>query len=255
MTRPVSYASGRRVLVLGGSSDLAVAIVEELQKRAPREVMLLGRDPQRLEQAAGELRSAGCERVLTGMLDALDLDGHEQEIAHAFERLGGADLVILAVGVLGERGGLPRDMAGAMEVLSVNVLGCGSLLLHSTERLREQGGGALVVLSSVAAERPRRSNAVYGASKAGLDALAQGIGDAVREDGVHVLVVRPGFVPTKMTSDLRPMALATTPQTVARAVLDGLEKGTHTVWAPRVLRWVMGAVRLVPRPIFRRLNL
>jgi decaprenylphospho-beta-D-erythro-pentofuranosid-2-ulose 2-reductase len=246
---------GRRVLVLGGSSELAVAIVRELQARAPREAMLLGRDPGRLEAAAAELRAAGCERVLTGALDALDIDGHERALAATFERLGGADLVILAAGVLGERGGLPRDMADAIEVLSVNVLGCGSLLLRCAERLRAQGGGALVVLSSAAAERPRRSNAVYGASKAGLDALAQGIGDAVREDGVHVLVARPGFVPTKMTRGLRPMPFATTPQAVARAVVDGLERGAHTVWAPRVLRFVMGAMRLVPRPIFRRLNL
>ncbi len=111
------------------------------------------------------------------------------------------------------------------------------------------------MLSSVAAERPRRSNAVYGASKAGLDALAQGIGDAVREQGVDVLVARPGFVPTKMTSGLRPMPLSTTPEALARAVADGLERKAHTVWAPRVLRLVMSVIRLLPRPLFRRLNL
>lgn len=253
MSTPDAAAS--KVLVLGGSSDLAVAIVQELARRAPRDVLLLGRDTQRLQDAAGRLREAGCEQVLCGALDALDLDGHERAIEEAFERLGGVDVAILAIGVLGERGGVPRDMDDALGVLNVNVLGCGSLLLRTARRLAERGAGKLVVLSSVAAERPRRSNAVYGASKAGIDALAQGIGDAVREQGVDVLVVRPGFVPTKMTSGLRPMPLSTTPEAVARAVADGLERGAHTVWSPRVLRPVMGVIRLLPRPLFRRLNL
>jgi decaprenylphospho-beta-D-erythro-pentofuranosid-2-ulose 2-reductase len=248
-------SAGRRVLVLGGSSEIALAIVGELQARAPREVALLGRDRARLEQAAAQLRTAGCERAIAGELDALDTDGHEQALADALERLGGADIAILAVGVLGEGGGLARDVGEALDVLRVNLVGCASLLLHLAARLREQGGGALVVLSSAAAERPRRSNAVYGASKAGLDALAQAIGDELRPDRVRVLVARPGFVHTRMTRGLRPAPLATTPAVVARAVVDGLERGAHTVWAPRSLRWVMWAVRLIPRPLFRRMKL
>ncbi len=114
-----------KVLVLGGSSELGLAIAVELQRRAPREVLLLGRDAGRLQGAAERLRDAGCERVLTGMLDARDLDNHEGAIEDAFERLGGIDVAILAIGVLGERGGLPRDMDDALEVLDVNVLGCG----------------------------------------------------------------------------------------------------------------------------------
>ncbi len=148
----------------------------------------------------------------------------------------------------------PTDTSGALEVLQVNLVGAGSLLIHSARRLRAQGAGTLVVLSSVAAERPRRANAVYGASKAGLDALAQGLGDALHDDGVRVLVVRPGFVHTRMTRGLQPAPLSTTPQALARVVVHGLDHGAHTVWAPPALRWLMIAVRMLPRPLFRRLR-
>jgi decaprenylphospho-beta-D-erythro-pentofuranosid-2-ulose 2-reductase len=162
--------------------------------------------------------------------------------------------VLLAVGVLGERGGLPEDMGGALEVLQVNVVGAGSLLMQAAKGLREAGGGALVVLSSVAAERPRGANAVYGASKAALDSLAQALGDDLHQEGVHVLVVRPGFVRTRMTAGLAPAPMATTPEVVGEVVLDGLQRGAHTVWAPRTLRWVMLVMRMLPREIFRRIR-
>jgi len=243
------------VIVLGGTSEIALAIVRELQRSAPREVALLGRDPQSLAHAASELRAEGCERVLTLELDALELERHGEAIAAAREQLGGADIVVLGVGVLGERGGLADDLTDAIEVLRVNVLAAGSLLLHAAHMLRELGGGTLVVLSSVAGERARRANVVYGASKAGLDALAQGLGDALVEQDIRVLVVRPGFVRTRMTKGLPTAPLATTPQAVARVVRDALERGEHTVWAPRKLRWLMLVVRLLPRPIFRRLEL
>ena len=247
-------SAGRRVVVLGGTSEIALAIVGELQARAPREVALLGRDPDALARAAEDLTSAGCATTLTFELDARDLDRHEQLISEAVDNLGGADIVILAIGVLGERGGLPDDTSGALDVLQVNLVGAGSLLIHSARRLRKQGAGTLVVLSSVAGERTRAANVVYGASKAGLDALAQGFGDALHDAGVRVLVVRPGFVHTRMTRGLAPAPLATTPQALARVVVDGLDHGAHTVWAPPALRWLMIAVRMLPRPLFRRLK-
>jgi len=247
-------SAGRRVLVLGGTSEIALAIVGELQRRDPREVALVGRDPDALARAAEELTGAGCERALTFELDALDLDRHEQVIGEAFDELGGAEIVIIAVGVLGERGGLPDDTAGALEVLQVNTVGAGSLLIGSARRLREQGAGTIVVLSSVAAERPRRANVVYGASKAGLDALAQGLGDDLHDQGVRVLVVRPGFVHTRMTRGLAPAPLSTTPQALALDVVNGLEHRSHTVWAPSALRWLMLVMRMIPRPLFRRLK-
>jgi decaprenylphospho-beta-D-erythro-pentofuranosid-2-ulose 2-reductase len=247
-------ASGARVVVVGGTSEIALAIVRELQSRAPRDVVLAGRDPRGLERAVAELLAAGCPSVSALELDALQTGSHEQVVAEAFNRLGGVDIAILAVGVLGERGGLPDDVAGAIEVLQVNAVGAGSLLIELARRLRDDGGGALVVLSSVAAERPRRANVVYGASKAALDSLAQGLGDALHDEGVRVLVVRPGFVHTRMTQGLEPAPLASTAAEVAAVVVRGLDREAHTVWAPPRLRWLMLIARMLPRALFRRMR-
>jgi decaprenylphospho-beta-D-erythro-pentofuranosid-2-ulose 2-reductase len=245
----------RRVLVLGGTSEIATAIVRELAGGGPREVALAGRSEERLTETAERLRSDGCARVVTLQLEAREPDTHREAIARGIELLGGVDLVILAVGLLGVRGGLPEDLLGAVEVLDVNVRGAGSLLLESARAMREAAGGTIVVLSSVAAERPRAANAVYCASKAGLDALAQGLADALAGAGVRVMVVRPGFVRTRMTRGLPVPPLASDPGTVARATVRGLHRGAQTVWAPAQLRWVMAILRLLPRPLFRRLPL
>jgi decaprenylphospho-beta-D-erythro-pentofuranosid-2-ulose 2-reductase len=247
-------STGRRVLVLGGTSEIALATVRELQRREPREVALLGRDAESLALAARGLEDAGCPRVITLRADALPTDGHGEIVGEAFRELGGADIAVLAVGQLGERGGMPADVARAIEVLEVNAVGAGSLLIHVARRMQEAGGGSIVVLSSVAAERPRRANAVYGASKAALDALAQSLGDDLADSGVRVLVVRPGFVHTKMTKGLEPAPMSSTPDAVATVVVEGLDSGAHTIWAPRPLRWLMLIVRMLPRPILRRMK-
>ena len=251
-------ASGRawqRVLVLGGTSVIAEALVHELARTQACEVVLAGRDALGMHDVSVRLLAGGCAsvRVLNG-LDASAVASHRELLAHAFELLGAVDLVILAVGVLGERGGLPQDIAGALGVLEVNALGGASLVMESARALREQGRGTLVVLSSLAAERPRRANAVYGASKAALDGLSQGLADALRPAGVRIMVVRPGFVHTRMTRDLPAPPLACSPQTVAKATVRGLQRDAQTVWAPPALRWASMAMRIMPRALYRRLS-
>jgi decaprenylphospho-beta-D-erythro-pentofuranosid-2-ulose 2-reductase len=251
---PASGSAGRHVLVLGGTSEIALATVRELQRSEPREVALLGRDTDGLALAARALEEAGCPRVIAIQADALQTDGHAETVGEAVRELGGVDIAVLAVGQLGERGGMPADVARAIEVLQVNTVGAGSLLIHVARRMQEHGGGSIVVLSSVAAERPRRGNAVYGASKAALDALAQSLGDDLAESNVRVLVVRPGFVHTRMTEGLKPAPLSTTPEAVAKVAVHGLDGRAHTVWAPGPLRWLMLVVRMLPRPILRRMK-
>ncbi len=248
----------RRVLLIGGTSEIGLAIVAELARKGPLEVALMGRDAEQLQRAADSLRSQGDVKchVLAG-LEAQQPAGHAEMVAEALARLGAAEIAILALGVLGERGGLPDSgrIGEALDVLDVNVRGAGSLLMHTAARMREQGGGTVMVLSSVAAQRPRRTNAVYGASKAALDALAQGLADDLRGDGVEVMVIRPGFVRTRMTAGLPVPPLACTPADVARAAVAGLERGAQTVWAPPAMRGVMLALRALPRSIFRRLSI
>lgn len=228
----------------------------------------MGRDEAALQAAALRLKEGAPIEVSTlAGLNAVDVDSHEALISSALERLPQADTIILAVGVLGERGGLPTNIQAALQVLQVNVVGAGSLMMHSAKALRDrptQGEsptprdsrrGTLVVLSSLAAERPRRANAVYAASKAALDGLGQGLADDLRAQGVRVLLVRPGFVKTRMTKDLPVPPLACSPRAVALATVRGIEGGAQTVWAPPRLRWVGLAMRLMPRPLFRKLSL
>jgi len=126
--------------------------------------------------------------------------------------------------------------------------------MHAAAHMRDAGGGTVIVLSSVAAERPRRANPAYGASKAALDGLAQALADALHDDHVHVLVVRPGFVHTRMSRGLERAPFACAPEDVARATVQGLERGAQTVWAPGRLRYVMLAMRMLPRTLFRRIE-
>jgi decaprenylphospho-beta-D-erythro-pentofuranosid-2-ulose 2-reductase len=247
----VSVAMPRSLLLIGGSSDIGVAIARRLAAEGPLRVYLLGRDQERLAAAAATL--AGGAETEVGVVDADDVSAHAQAIDTAFARLGSVDLIVLAVGVLGAQAGLEAPADEALEVMRVNFVGGGSLLLHSLRRLREQGRGTLVVLSSVAAERARSGNAIYGAAKAGLDALAQGLADSLAGSGVRVLVVRPGFVLSRMTAGLKVAPMATTPDAVAQATVQALAGRAHTVWVPAKLRLVFMILRHLPRALYRRL--
>jgi decaprenylphospho-beta-D-erythro-pentofuranosid-2-ulose 2-reductase len=246
----------RKLLLVGGSSEIGLAIARRVAAdgSGSLQVHLLGRDQQRLREGAANLEQGGCE-VSTGHLDADDLDSHEQAITDAFAGAGGFELVVIAVGILGAQDGVDADQAAANAVMRTNFLGTGSLLLHCLRALERQTSGTLVVLSSVAAERPRASNAIYSATKAGLDSLAQGLADRSHGSGARVLVVRPGFVTTRMTKGLKPAPFATTADAVAAATVRALHGRAHTIWVPGSLRFVFAVLRHMPRPLFRRLAL
>lgn len=245
----------RRLLLLGGSSEIGLAIARRLAADGPVRATLVGRDRERLEWAGHELAREGLEVGPLEILDAQDTASHATVLARALQQAHGVDIVVLAVGVLGAQAGLDADPEVAETIMSVNFVGAGSLLLHSLRGLRAQGHGTLVVLSTVAGERVRASNPVYGAAKAGLDGLAQGLADATAGTGVRVLVVRPGFVTTRMTEGLRPAPLSTTPEAVADATVRALSGRAHTIWVPPLLRPMFAVLRHLPRPVFRRLPL
>ncbi|GGN90368.1 short-chain dehydrogenase [Streptomyces albiflavescens] len=212
---------------------------------------LAGRPSPALEQAAEQLRGMGAD-VRTVAFDALDSESHETVLGKVFAE-GDVDMVLLAFGVLGDQARDENEPLSAVRVAQTNYTGAVSAGLVCARALQTQGHGSLVVLSSVAGERARRSNFIYGSSKAGLDAFAQGLGDALHGTGVHVMVVRPGFVRTRMTAGLPQAPLATTPEAVATAVETGLRRRSETVWVPGALRLVMAALRHAPRAVFRRL--
>lgn len=249
-----ALGSVQSVLVLGGRSEIGLATARTLVAERARTIILAARDPDQSAEVAGELREAGAV-VETVAFDAQDTESHPGFVEDVFGRHADIDLVLVVFGVLGDQEQSERDASAAVSVAATNYLGAVSVLTPVAQRLREQGHGTIVVLSSVAAERPRKSNFVYGSSKAGIDAFAQGLGDSLAGTGVQVMVVRPGFVRTKMTTGLEPAPFATTPEAVAQAIVEGLRERPPTVWVPPVLRFVMSALRHLPRPIFRRLNL
>lgn len=243
------------VLVLGGGSDIGLCTARALVARRARTVVLAGRRPDALALAAEDLRQRGAERVEAVPFDARDVASHAAFVDDVFSRRGDVDVAVVAFGVLGDQAQAEKDADAALAILETNCVGAVSVGVHVANRMRFQGHGVLVLLSSVAAERPRRSNFVYGASKAGADAFYTGLGDSLVGSGVRVMVVRPGFVHTKMTEGLPPVPFSTTPEEVAAAVVRGIETGAEELWVPAPLRAVMSLLRHVPRTVFRKLPL
>jgi decaprenylphospho-beta-D-erythro-pentofuranosid-2-ulose 2-reductase len=234
------------VLVLGGTSEIGLATARALVERRARTVVLAAREPQRIDPAP--LLAAGAERVEAVAFDAVDTGSHAAFLDDVFSRFGDIDLALVAFGVLGEED-------DPVSVLEVNTVGAASVMSLVARRMVDQGHGTIVLLSSVAGERVRKSNFMYGSSKAGADGFAQGLGDSLAGTGVDVMVVRPGFVKTKMTEGLDPVPFSTTADAVAGEIVRGLARGSDVVWAPPLLRVVMSVLRHVPRPLFRRLPL
>jgi len=240
------------VLVLGGGSEIALAIVQELPRTRLQRVILAGRPSTTRDDAVRDLFAAGISGVSTVDFDATQTDSHADVLNAIFDE-GDIDIVILAFGMLGDQSAAEADPALAVQIATTNYTGAVSAGLHVARRLRQQGHGSLIVLSSVAGDRARRSNYVYGSTKAGLDAFAQGLGDALAGSGAHVLVVRPGMVRTRMSAGLPEAPMTTNPKDVAIIVVKALKRGKHTVYAPGPLRFVMSGLKAVPRPLFRKL--
>ncbi|MEB8338645.1 decaprenylphospho-beta-D-erythro-pentofuranosid-2-ulose 2-reductase [Streptomyces endophyticus] len=246
-----AFGTPQSLLVLGGTSEIALATARRLVARRTRTVWLAGRPSPALDEAAAGLRALGAD-TRTVPFDALDPGAHAETLGKLFTE-GDIDMVLLAFGILGDQARDEDDPMSAVRVAQTNYTGAVSASLVCARALQSQGHGSLVVLSSAAGERARRADFIYGSSKAGLDAFTQGLGDALHGTGVHVMIVRPGFVRSKMTAGLAEAPMATTPGAVAQAIETGLRRRSETVWVPGTLRVVMSALRHVPRPVFRRL--
>jgi decaprenylphospho-beta-D-erythro-pentofuranosid-2-ulose 2-reductase len=241
-----------RILLLGGTSEIGLAILAALRAPADTEVVLAGRDEQRLEAAGKELPYP----VTTLAFDALATQSHAAVIEAAFAT-GPVDLVIAAAGILVPQADVDRDPILAARMIDTNFTGHVTALLSAAAKMRAQGRGTIVVLSSVAAIRPRRANFVYGAAKAGLDAFARGLADALAGSGVRVLLVRPGFVTGRMTAGMSPAPLSSTAAEVGSAVAAALQAGagrTAPLWVPRSLGPAAVVLRLVPRRLWRQMR-
>ncbi len=215
--------------------------------------MLGGRDEAGLLASAKDLSDLGVKDVETARFECLETHDHEAFAEQAMERLGSIDLVLVAAGLLGTGDLDELHAEDVARSIATNFTGPAAAILAFANIMRRQGYGRIVVFSSVAGVRVRRSNFVYGGAKAGLDGFCQGLSDALVGTGVELMIVRPGFVDTKMTKGLPRAPFAVDAEAVANAVVRGLEQGATLVWVPGVLAFVFAALRLLPRRLWRRL--
>ena len=249
-----ALGEAQNIVLLGGTSDIGLAIAQRSMTPASRRVVLAGRDTEACEAVATALDRSKVT-VEAVEFDAARTETHTEFVDSLAERIGDLDLVILAFGVLGDQAVFDEDPQAAAEAVHVNYTGGVSVGLAVARQFRRQGHGTLVVLSSVAGERVRKANFVYGSSKAGLDGFAQGLGDALEGSGAHVLVVRPGFVHSSMTEGLPAAPFSIEPEAVADAVVSGLRRGRRIVWAPGIVRYLFMILRHLPGSVWRRLPL
>ncbi|MET0692604.1 MAG: decaprenylphospho-beta-D-erythro-pentofuranosid-2-ulose 2-reductase [Propionibacteriaceae bacterium] len=239
------------LLLLGGTSDIALAIARRYAAARSLRVVLAARPSDRRTAAAAELTGLGCT-VAEVDLEARDPSSHAATIEAAFAG-GDIDIAVVAFGLLGEPEEAWTDPAVALELAEVNYVAPVHLGVLLAGKLKAQAHGRIVALSSVAGERVRRSNFVYGSTKAGLDGFYLGLGEALRGSGVEVLVVRPGFVTSKMTEGLDAAPLSVSPDQVAEATVEAVKDHREVIWVPATMRVVMSGLRHVPRALFRKL--
>ena len=247
--------SVQSVVLIGGTSEIGLATLREMGKRNRlQRIVLCGRQSENLQRVAEilavDFANAKIELAPMDLINSGTLSLLVEEIFDA----GRIDVVVLAAGVLPDAIRAMDDAEYAVASAKVNFLGPLEIGTAALCRFKKQGHGTLVVMSSVAAERPRKDNYVYGSAKSGIDAWANGAADAIAGTSVRVLVVRPGMVRTRMSAGIPEAPLTSNPHDVAKVVAKSLSRGPVTVWVPGKLRWLMFVLCHLPRPIFRKIS-
>jgi short-subunit dehydrogenase len=249
---PVTDTDAGPVVIFGGRSEIGIELAKRLAPGATV-VVLAARRPEHLDEEVAAVRAAGAAAVQVREFDADDLASHAPLVDSIVAEHGAIGTAVLAFGILGDQARAEKDEAHAAAVLHTDFVAQAGLLTVLAGAMRGSGSGRIVVFSSIAGVRVRRANYVYGSAKAGLDGFCSGLADALHGSGVHLLLVRPGFVIGRMTDGMTPAPMSSTPQRVADATARALAKGRRTVWIPRRLGPVSIGMRLAPRFVWRRM--
>ncbi|AKF83834.1 SDR family oxidoreductase [Myxococcus sp. MISCRS1] len=244
----------KKVLVLGATSAIAQATVRLLAARGAS-LYLVGRNVENLDAVAKDAATRGAAKVESKALDLNDFSAHEALVDGAFQALGGLDGVVLAHGVLGDQTEAQRSWAATEAVLRTNFLSAVSLLTALANRFEAQKAGTLVVISSVAGDRGRQSNYVYGASKGALNVFLQGLRNRLAKSNVAVVTVKPGFVDTPMTAHIPKNKLFASPEKVARGLLSAADGRKNEVYVPGIWALIMLIIKSIPESVFKKLKL
>jgi len=245
-----------RIVVFGGTSAIAEHCLRLWAARGPTSIELLGRDLEKLERIAADLRTRSDDAAVScRLVDHLDVASIERALAHGIVQSGPPDLVMIAQGVLPDQHRCERNRLEARRALMVNGVSPALCAEAACEQLLAAGRGTLVVIGSVAGDRGRRSNYIYGAAKGMLERYCEGLQHRLAGTAVRVLLVKPGPTATPMTVGLKGMRGKLAPVLdVARDIVVGVDGGMPVIYAPGRWRWIMAAIRALPRWIFHRLN-
>ena len=245
----------KKVLIIGGASTIAVATARLMAPRGDH-FFLVDINAERLESAASDLTARGAKSVDTFSVDLCDHDTHEDCLKQAVASLGKIDIAFIAHGVLGDQKACEQSVDMALRQINVNGLSAVALLSRLGNILEGQGHGSLVVMSSVAGERGRKSNYVYGAAMAMKTAFLEGLRERLSPKGVQVLTIKAGLVDTPMTAGFDKRGpLWAQPEDIAAGIMRGLESGKSVMYLPFFWRYIMLIICNIPRFIFKRLNL
>lgn len=244
-----AFGNLQRALLLGGGSDIGLAIVERLvTDHGVTEVLLAGRSPERFafDHTGVTTRKVG--------FDATKSADHEAAFTEMFAD-GDIDVVVVAFGVLIREQGVNTELTAVLDMLETNYVGAVSALLQAGRRLAAQGHGHLIVISSIAGQRARPDNYLYGSTRAALDFVARGLIHELSEAGVGITIVRPGFVHSKMTAGWKPAPFSSTPSQVAKAAVSHLDRRDGTiVWVPGAMRLMAWILKALPTAVLARIR-
>lgn len=244
----------QKILIIGANSGMAEAVARLYAGRGAA-LHLLGRNAERLEALAADLRLRGAVQASHGLFDANDYAHHASVLDDAVHKLAGLDVALIAHGTLGDQKAAELDPAVALQELSANGVSVVSLATLLANALEAQGHGTLAVISSVAGERGRQSNYVYGAAKALVTAFTQGLRNRLAGKGVHVLTIKPGFVATAMTAHLKQGPLFASADKAARCIVQAIDKKKDVAYVPGFWALIMLVIRAIPEGIFKKLKL
>jgi short-subunit dehydrogenase len=247
----VKDTGGGLVVIFGGRSEIGLELAKRLAGGAT--VLLAARRADKLDDEVAAVRAAGAVSVHLREFDADHLASHAPLVESIVADLGPIRTAVLAFGILGDQARAEKHPGHAAAIVHTDYVAQISLLTVLANVMRSAGSGSVVVFSSVAGVRVRRANYVYGSAKAGLDGFSTGLADALHGTGVHLLLVRPGFVIGRMTEGMKPAPLSSTPAQVAAATVHALAKHRRTVWVPWALRPMFAALRLLPQSVWRRM--
>ena len=243
----------KRILIIGATSAIAQACAR-LWVTQGASLYLVGRNAQKLNILEQDLRTRGASTLASESLDLNQLTQHPALLARATQALGGLDIVLIAHGTLSDQAACEHSVELTLQELHTNALSVISLATLLAQQLEAQHSGCLAVISSVAGERGRATNYVYGTAKAALSCFLSGLRQRLHPSGVHVLTIKPGFVDTPMTAEFTKGKLWATPEQVALGIIKAIESGKNSVYLPWFWRYIMLIIQHIPDALFKRLK-